>query len=327
MSLDPKEFRTKIFVPRLMKGHNFKIIASFGKSNEHEILEYSHFDFPKDSRGNVIWKNKKPMGSLVRDCAERLGFIAMTTEIYPSSDLLKKNISQLGVKFDNHFHKQWPNWFSQVSYDFSFAPDTNILISRTLSTVLGKRIPGLLINRIIIPRLVLLELESLANANDPKRASKGECFMAYNEIRGLKNNYNAEIGLNLPSDELIAFLSPKRGDFSDSFIRQEIKRMSEPLPGRNVLFIARDMVNALTANAEGMDAIYVSPKDPDQKKLEKVEFDVISELIIEIATTKHEISIQWEEGEPNIQKIEGVWSGKRWYDYYKRRIRCNSPDE
>ena len=97
--------------------------------------------------------------------------------------------------------------------------------------------------------------------------------------------------------------------------------MSEPLPSTRHLFIARDMVNALTANAEGMDAIYISPKEPDQTILKSLSYNSIYEFLIEIATTKHEITIQWDEGEPNKHKIIGVWSGKRWYDYNRRRVR------
>jgi len=322
MSLDPKDFQ-RILVPRLRKGHDFTVTAFF-KKKEYEILNYSQAPtFPSETRGTIFWK-KSPMENLVRDCAERLGLIEMTTEVYSSSENLKKYTSHFGFKFDNHHAKEWPNWFSQVTQDFTFSPDTNIILSRTLSAVIGKRIPGLLINRIIIPRLVVLELEDLAN--DPKRVSKGVCFMAYNEIRELKANYNAIIGITLPSDELIAFLSPKRGYFADSFIRQEVRRMSELPLKRNILFIARDMVNALTANAEGMDAIYVSPRYPDQSKLEKIRYDDITEILIEIATTKHEIIIKWNEDKPIKEKIEGVWHGKRWFDYYKRRIRLFSLD-
>jgi len=324
MSLDPKDFQ-KILESRLRKGHDFKVTAFF-KKKEYEILNYSQAPtFPNETRGTIFWKNKSPMENLVRDCAERLGLIEMTTEVYPSSENLKKYTAQIGIKFDNHHAKEWPSWFSQVTQDFTFSPDTNIILSRTLSAVIGNRIPGLLINRIRIPRLVVLELENLAN--DPKRVSKGVCFMAYNEIRELKANYHAIIGFTLPSDELIAFLSPKRGYFADSYIRQEVRRMSELLPKRDILFIARDMVNALTANAEGMDAIYISPRYPDQTKLEKMLYDDITELLIEIATAKHEIIIQWNEGKPFKEKIEGVWHGKRWFDYYKRRIRRFSLDK
>lgn len=318
MSLDAIEFR-KALGPRLRQGHNFKIFASFGKK-EHEILDYSHPNYPTDTRGDATWKNTHPMQSLARDCFERLGLIKMTTEIYPTSEL-REITSIYGVKYDNHFETEWPDWFTNATKSCSFAPDTNILLSRTLSTIIGRNIPRLLVNRITIPRLVILELENLANANSQKRVSKGECFMAYSEIRFLKRNYNAKIGLTLPSEELISFISPKRGFFADSFIRQEVRRMSEPLPSTRHLFIARDMVNALTANAEGMDAIYISPKDPDQTILKSLSYESICNFIVEIATTKHEITIQWDEGEPNKHKIIGVWSGKRWYDYFRRRIR------
>lgn len=269
MSLNTGQFRKDLEL-RLRQGHNFKIFASYGKK-KHEILNYSHPDYPQDTHGVATWKNIQPMQSLVRNCFERLGLIKMTTEIYPSSEL--RDITTIySVKYDNHFEKEWPAWFTSATQDCAFAPDTNILLSRTLSAIIGRNIPGLLVNRITIPRLVILELENLANATDQKRVSKGECFMAYNEIRFLKRNYNAKIGLTLPSEELISFISPKRGFFADSFIRQEVRRMSEPLPSTRHLFIARDMVNALTANAEGMDAIYISPKEPDQTILKSLSY-------------------------------------------------------
>lgn len=141
--------------------------------------------------------------------------------------------------------------------------------------------------------------------------------MAFYGIRILKR-LKASLPASLSAGEIAAFHQIAGKGFADPLIREEVRKFGQSSNTR-VVFLTRDMVSALVANSEDLDAIYMAPKYPDTLYLENLGLGDIRELIIEIATHESKISLTWGDNEPLF--IEGTWSGKNWYDYYKRRVR------
>lgn len=275
--------------------------------------------------GKVDWSENS--ASIVRDAAERINLVQISTEFYPSS--LSMELSNVGVKFDSQRDDDWPNWFRKITSGACLLPDTNILLKRTLTSVIFPRFISLrtrqlaLPCKVSIPRLSILELEDLANSSQEgrERASKGECFMAFNEVRVLTSKYGATLTPPLSAEEIRSFAEIKKLKFVDPLIREEIRRFGKT-SGNRVVFLTRDMVSALAANSEDLDAVYMSPKYPEQHSLNDVDIAKLTELVIEIATAISKIRLDWDDGE-SLQ-IEGIWSGKNWYDYYRRRVQITS---
>lgn len=280
-----------------------------------------------DSPRSVTWSEQT--GSIVRDAAERLNLIQLSTEFYPSTrdqDLATAN----GIKFDSQTDDGWSNWFRGITANAYLLPDTNILLKRTLSAVIfpsftdRKHVLSLPF-RITIPRLSILELENLANTgqdNKDAKVSKGECFMSFNEVRTLKRN-GANLTDILAADVLGLFHSASGKKLIDILIRDEVRRFANSRQtssmGERSLFVTRDMISALAANCEELSAIYIAPKYPENLSIDNIDLANLRELIIEVATSCGKVEFKWEDGE--AFQIEGTWSGKNWYDYFRRRVR------
>ena len=140
--------------------------------------------------------------------------------------------------------------------------------------------------------------------------------MAFNEIRRLKQFSTLSYPLSL--DEISAFNRGAGRQIADAFIREEIRNYSLASDER-VVFLTRDMVSALAANSEDLDALYMAPKFPDQKSLNHTGIAEIREMIIEVATDLGVVVLKWDDGASF--RVEGVWSGKNWFDYSRRRVR------
>ncbi len=277
------------------------------------------FDFPGRLAGRINWSPNS--ANIVRSAAERLGFIQVSTEFYPSTN--SQELARKGVKVDDHRHISWRGWFSEITKRRLLLPDTNIILKRTLTSVIIPQLAGAQLKgpnlpfEIAIPRLAILELENLANrAHQSETASKGECFMAFNEIRVLKEQWSAKLTVPLTIKELERFNLVAGKRMTDAFIRYEVKKFG------NAIFLTRDMVSALAANSEDLDAIYMAPKYPEEMWLDSVGIEEMGEMITEVATDCSEVFLR--QNKRPIFKIEGVWSGKNWFDYYKRRVRVTA---
>ena len=292
-----------ILLPKLNQGIQFGILDG--------NKELCHFSGGVPSQ--ISWSNNS---TKVRDAAERLDLIQISTEFYPSSD--SRQQQDAGIKFDNQRDDGWSTWFRKITEGSHLLPDTNILLKRTFTSII---FPRFMLRRhtlalpfnIVIPRLSILELENLANSG---RASKGECFMAFNEVRLLKEA-GAFLTDPLHAEELTAFYQVAAKQLADAFLREEIRKYGSSKRLRAV-FLTRDMISALTANSEDLDAIYMAPKFPKECSLDDIGIDEIRELIVELATDCGKVTLRWNDG--TNEEIEGVWSGKNWYDYYKRRV-------
>jgi len=274
--------------------------------DENEKLLFGSTPEPPRS---INWENSR-----IRDVAERLNLIDISTEFYPSSASLGL-ATTVGVKVDCQRHTSWSLWFKEITKGACLLPDTNILLKRTISSVIspslnlaqGEELPF----KIVIPRLSILELENLAN----RKGKKGEFFMAFNEIRRLKQYCSLSSPLSF--EKISAFNKGAGKQIADALVREEIRSYGQTSEER-VIYLTRDMVSALTANAEDLDAIYMAPKSPDQVTLD-VGLADIREMIIETATDFGSVDLRWTDN--TSFNIEGVGGGKNWFDYFKRRVR------
>lgn len=305
-------------------------------SRQYSGAELNNFLRPNMNRGFEIFdQNNNPLfsstaevprsinwfNSEIRDVAERLNLIDICTEFYPSSES-QTLANELGIKVDYQSYHGWSNWFQEITKKKTLMPDANVLVMRTIRSVI---IPSLKLEadaklpfEIVIPRLAILELENLAN-REPKQGKishKGKYFLAFNEIRRLKNRLSHAIPLTY--EEISSFNKGAGKGIADSLIRQEIQNYGE-MTNAQIIYLTRDMVSALTANAEDLDAIYMAPRFPDQSTLEKVGLGETREMIIETATDYGSIVLKWDND--TSFKIEGVWSGKNWFDYSRQRVR------
>jgi len=194
---------------------------------------------------SINWSNSE-----IRDVAERLNLINISTEFYPSSES-QTLADKWGIKVDYQSHETWSTWFQAITKGKSLLPDTNILVMRTIRSVIF---------------------------------------------------FNKGSGREIP----------------DALIREEIQNYGG-MTDEKTIYLTRDMVSALTANAEDLDAIYMAPKSPDQTTLVDIGLREIREMIIETATDYGSIVLRWDNDASF--KIDGVWSGKNWYDYSRQRVR------
>ena len=192
-------------------------------------------------------------------------------------------------------------------------PDTNALLDRTLSNLTFKISEDFIKNlKIIIPRLVILELEKIANSE--KNEKKRIVMSAYSELLLLKKN-GAEF---LPeiSVELLNDFTSFSGKLSiDSWIRREIKNeafkeLTETNPSGYTLFTS-DLVNALSANAENLPTLYVSKLPfaeniPQPIRSQMIRFLILSAILFEEIQIK--MNSKW-------FKIKGIWEGKTTEDW------------
>lgn len=277
--------------------------------DENEKLLFGSTPEPPRS---INWENSR-----IRDVAERLNLIDISTEFYPSSESLTL-ANQQGIKVDYQSHESWSPWFQAITNGKVLLPDTNILVMRTIRSVIipslnlkeGVKLPF----KIVIPRRAILELENLANRKEDR--NKGKYFLAFNELRRLKSYSSLTIPLDY--EEITLFNKGSGRQIPDALIREEIQSYGV-MSGDQIIYLTRDMVSALTANAEDLDAIYMAPKSPDQSTLVDIGLREIREMIIETATDYGSIVLRWDND--TSFKIEGVWSGKNWYNYSRQRVR------
>ena len=232
--------------PKLLKDVGFSVSD---KKSRKEVFRFSG-GFP----GRMEWSGGVP--NVARDAAERLALIEMSTEFHPSSESENLAETQGTVKQidPRSIDESWANWFTMITKDADLLPDTNILLKRTLTQIILRQLRERRQHfKIAIPRLAILELERLAN--EGQRASKGECFMAFKEIRSLKKEERATLTMPLEPILMSSFSAIAGRQLTDAFLRDEVRRWAETVGVKRVIFLTRDMVSALAANSEDLDAI------------------------------------------------------------------------
>jgi hypothetical protein len=205
-------------------------------------------------------------------------------------------------------------WFDQIQTGRILIPDTNALMNRSfsgLSLVLGSHY---FLNTFIrIPRLTVLEMERIANEEKSNSEKKRKVMQAAAELLFIKNNS----GIFLPELKDRTFESFSRiagNKFTDAWIRREVQEEIEretygkdPHVIKKPTLVTVDLINALSANAEGIDVIYLSRAASDDFLPRAHTLEQVTQFLIRCSVLFEEIRVSI-----NKEKfiIKGVWQGK-----------------
>ena len=218
--------------------------------------------------------------------------------------------------------QSFDEWFVKLTENTILIPDTNTILNRTITSLSYISSFSILDNTVIqIPRLAILEMERKANeSKDKKLLQKRKTFLGYVELMELKN-HGAEPMRELDRETLFDFSNISGTANTDVLIRREIKdakRRDREIEIDNAYtLITSDMVNSLSAIAEGIDTIYIS-KIPDwNKKIRKGDLSQITKFLITSAVLSEKISINSSSG--NFE-ILGMWDGKNNTDWFEQRV-------
>lgn len=239
-------------------------------------------------------------------------------------------------KVDTHLD-DWENAFLDMvcesDVDIVLIPDTNFIIRRYASGLErrldGRDFPFL---KFGIPNLVVLEIEAIYNRAKKKSENmhcpetervsafieKNEALLATKELMFLRNRHNdvleGDIHLTVGIPKNFHDIAGK--GLTDMYIRKEVKDFAKD-NGCQVRFLTCDLMNALSAVAEGLPTIYFSRTIAEKYWLShdyQTCLEQLSELIINTATVFGETTLTAQatygdsnEGEPRIKNFAGTW--------------------
>jgi hypothetical protein len=208
---------------------------------------------------------------------------------------------------------QFISWFNRISSNIIFVPDTNTLLNRSFSGlgfILGE---GYLRNLSVqIPRLTVLEMERIGN-QEGHNEQKRKVMAAAAEVLYLKQNG----GTFMPelNDQILQTFSHLSGErFTDTWIRREIHQQinritygSNPQETKRVTLLTSDLINAITATAEGINVLYLTRDESELILPRSHKIDQISQFIIMCSILFEELTVKISGKEFTIQ---GIWQGK-----------------
>jgi len=312
------------------RGLNFKVMER--DRNNRQILECTQ-SLQTDGKGVVTFSENAQ--TVARDAADRLGMIPLTLEFFSANE----NVSGSGAF--NHQKEGFEQWFKDIAMNTDIWVDTNIIVQRSMQNIVFA--PNHQFIRgdvgIIVPRYAVLELERLANnekkawrnakekpktnpsvEKDRKWITPGRFFLAFQELRSWKLSRVASLASPLKTADILQFPVNASEQTIDALIRQEMKDRSSGRPG--IVFLTRDLVAAISANADEISSMLIHPVEPEVNKLQSQEYGKLASLLIELAIDIGSILVTWSNG--NKLFVEGLWSGKNWADeIYKNRVRIS----
>lgn len=238
-------------------------------------------------------------------------------------------------------------WFQGITKGRTLVPDTNSILNHTFSSlalVFGDDI--LKDIHVLIPRLVILEMERQANSkpnidcNNPK--SEKECLhcrkkrwvmLGYQEIMFLKN-MQAGMFPDLDAEILARFTQISAELTADSWIRKEIKDYAKNVIKRKTeiggsrlagdipkfLMVSSDFVNSLSAVAENIDSIYITKMIDSPTRMANLKH--IAKFLIYLSVLEEQIQVDI--GSTQYE-IKGFWQGKTTFDLLNNRIMMRNP--
>jgi hypothetical protein len=224
-----------------------------------------------------------------------------------------------------HNAKEFILWFSKVTNNRILVLDTNAIMHRALSS-LRFTIDADMIHRltVYIPRLSVLEMERSANIQGRKAEEKRLIMSAAAELFFLKRS-GAILLPQLEKETFEAFSHVANDQITDSWIRREIEQaiekeeyLKEEDKIRRVTLFTADLINALSAIAEGIDTMFISLVDYDKTSTRSSSLEQIALLIIMTAIIFEEVNISI-----NNKKFlfKGTWEGKTPLEWLTDSIR------
>jgi hypothetical protein len=264
---------------------------------------------------------------LLRIILEKSGFYHLEIGFNPSLGKGRNAnyLSSVSQKIEtfNDYDSWLMSLFKKLQSVVFLAPDTNFIKRQIYSNFLvPKREYSL-----IIPRLVILEVENQYNMYNakitPKNKSKAnkddaqqkirESYLDMTEILKMQEDGQKVIPF-MDKDLLQTFSSVTGKKLADSWIRMEVKRFDDDLKGWQkskhlCIFLSCDLMNTMAANAEGLNTLYFYTTD-------KMRYDknLMSNLLINTAVSYEKCTV-YSENSKKICDLMGIWTGKNPGDW------------
>lgn len=263
---------------------------------------------------------------------EKSGFYHLEIGFSPSldKDLDVNNLSSSKIETINAYDQWMVNLFSEFKSEILLAPDTNF-IKRQLYSNFFTPDRG---HSLVIPRLVVLEIENRYNINNGKinpknpeiEQAKQEVRVSYQdivEIMKIKENGGkvfpyVDINLIKTFPEAIGRKLP------DPWIRIEVIKYDEGLKRRphtkkRCIFLSCDLMNSLAANAEGLNTLYFYTTN-------RIRYNqsLISNLLVNTAISYEDCSIYERNGQ-KLCELKGIWPGKNPIDWKNEVLWFSTP--
>jgi hypothetical protein len=270
---------------------------------------------------------------------------SFTIGITNSEDIISQEIAHalihvgaIPLKFSIHNKSQtaekittdddFSEWIDAVITSKTVFIDTNIMLNKIISSQKKFFNHDLTKDKIEIPRLAILEMENQSNSKKDEKndtlsyqayLKKRKALLGFGELMYLIENGGQHMP-DLPLETLTAFSKISGSMNTDALIRREIKERSIFLM-KNVtkfsIFLTCDMVNALSAVAEGLETIYIS-KIPDwAKHISPMTSEQISIFITTLAMLFTPLAIEVNSRKSNLK---GIWSGITTYEIINKKI-------
>ena len=250
----------------------------------------------------------------------------------------------IGVESRNMSDSDWKNWFLDKIASKIMVFDTNFVIRHYFSGIIvphfGKE--ELTKMSLLMPRMVILEIERLGNAkqNENKRGKKSLsvsksieekdkrlAFYATREIYDLRKMVTYDLIPMYDPSSIVEFANRTGKGFGDAWIRKEIHDMighrHKGIDAEKIVLITCDLMNSMAAEAEGLTSCYFS-------RLPKNEFNVngyenqfcdffVSNAVIFGGVN---IDVLASNGETKDSfSVEGAWNGKTTSEWYSDSLR------
>lgn len=243
--------------------------------------------------------------------------------------LTGNNSNKLGLEefFTTHHASDFVSKFSNITKGRILIPDTNVIIDRYISSLrftLGNDLIKKL--SISIPRLAILEIERTANnaKSESDIEKRNKIISSAAELQFLKEN-GADLLPALEKETFEAFNRVAKDPLTDSWIRREVQEaikkeqyLKESDKIRKLTLFTADLVNSLSAAAEGIDCIFISKVDYDKTSTRSSNLEQITQLIIMTAIFYREIRASIN----NRRFIfRGNWEGKTSLEWLRDTIR------
>jgi hypothetical protein len=285
------QFRLKVF-------HNNKILWEYQGSTD-----------------SIVSGSDQPLSESVREALDMSG----ATELKTSFPGEEKKLSS----------SDWNEWFlRKTSLDEKghkyLVPDTNFIYRHYSSKVLARHLDSAFSDCLfLLPNLVVLEIERRGNQSSQRSKDKGKdkrtSFYATSEIYFLRQKTKF-LMLPVLSASLMSSFSEKAGrGLVDMWIRREVHDAIDKryYHYETVVFLTCDLMNALAAEAEGLETCYFSRMPQDSFFVQDLE--QLSDLLLATAIVHEKIRVDVIVKEDIVAYsyvFEGVWSGKttsQWY--------------
>jgi hypothetical protein len=272
---------------------------------------------------NLLWEYQGATGKVIPTEIENI-----KREVLEAIDTC--GASELRVSFSAYNEEKkveavnWNEWFLDKVYLKYLIPDTNFIYRHYCSNVLYRHL-GSDFNQLIfrLPRLVILEIEKRGNlASEERSRDKRLAFYAVREIEFLKQKANFELLSNIDASLMSSFTEKAGRKLIDMWIRKEIHdNIDRGYLGRHgdAIFLTCDLMNALAAEAEGLNTCYFSWLPQDSFFVEDDNSEQLFDLILATAIIFEEIKLDVILVGDTVHRsliLRGMWNGKttsQWF--------------